>query len=312
MEFKRIISRIFPDGVIRQLQPFHISLEGLETNIICRDDEDCDVMVKQICICGRRRNVVIVMYGVVGTHAHAVVLAESYEIAKAFAIEIKRVYSIYFQKKYSNEKVLARTHEDVREIDSDWYLRNAIAYDIANALDTGSRIEEYKWTGYRSMFSRTPDKVTSKCFPVSELSCRQVMAIFHSRECLKSSKWMLDENLSLLPATICYHKYAEEAFNNDSSYFIQTIGNLKKTEMKQRLSGKWLCDSDFIPIANEVSNRWFKKDVDSLSVLQKQRIIPFIYRGNRTSIAQMARVFHLTKDDISEILGLKRSEVLQV
>ena len=56
---RRIVNVGFPDGTYGLAQPFHMSLEGHETAVLCRDDEDYDSMVKIICTCGWRMNVII-------------------------------------------------------------------------------------------------------------------------------------------------------------------------------------------------------------------------------------------------------------
>lgn len=54
MAFNRICERTLPDGSVCKVYPFHISLEGMEELIPCRDDEDYDVMEKYIFLCARR------------------------------------------------------------------------------------------------------------------------------------------------------------------------------------------------------------------------------------------------------------------
>ena len=96
MAFVRAVSRRMPKGNICMVFPYHVSFEGLEKNIICRDDEDCDILVKTLAICARRKNVIIIIYAVVSNHAHVAVLAKTYEDADAFAKEVKRTYSLLF------------------------------------------------------------------------------------------------------------------------------------------------------------------------------------------------------------------------
>ncbi|MBQ1623274.1 MAG: hypothetical protein II097_01790, partial [Bacteroidales bacterium] len=81
---RRIVSRKLPDGSIRHVQPFHISMEGLEKTILCRDEQDYDAMVKILCVCARRRNVLIIVYAVVSNHSHVAVLATGHSEAFAF------------------------------------------------------------------------------------------------------------------------------------------------------------------------------------------------------------------------------------
>ena len=67
--FERNPYRELPDGAIAKVYPFHFSLEGLETRILCREGTDYDAFVKIICICARRTNVILVIYAVVSTRS---------------------------------------------------------------------------------------------------------------------------------------------------------------------------------------------------------------------------------------------------
>ncbi len=46
MAFQRVVERLLPDGTIAKVYPFHISLEGMESILLCRDDEDYDHLEK--------------------------------------------------------------------------------------------------------------------------------------------------------------------------------------------------------------------------------------------------------------------------
>ena len=55
--------------------------------VLCRDDDDYDVMVKYIFICARRKNVIVVIYIAMSNHGHATILASSQADADAFKEE---------------------------------------------------------------------------------------------------------------------------------------------------------------------------------------------------------------------------------
>ena len=158
MPFERICFRRLPDGSLRKVFPFHVSLEGMAQLALCRDEEDYDMMVKYTFICARRKNVIVVIYIAMSNHGHATILACSQEDADAFKDEWLRMYSQYFSHKYRQRKVLRNTSAVALYLDSDWYLRNTLAYVPKNALDAMSRVEDYRWSGYRGMFcqAKTP------------------------------------------------------------------------------------------------------------------------------------------------------------
>ena len=156
---RRIVSRVLPDGSIRNVQPYHVCLEGLEQAILCRDDQDYDAFVKIICVAARRKNVIVVIYAVVSNHSHATILAQSQEDADAFGEEVKKMASMWVSGRYKERKLLRRTDMRAPCLDNDWYVRNTLAYVPRNALDNGCNVNEYRWSGYRAMFrgNASPD-----------------------------------------------------------------------------------------------------------------------------------------------------------
>ena len=82
---------MLPDGSVRKVYPYHVSLEGMAQLVLCRDDEDYDVMVKSLFVCARRKNVIVVIYIAMSNHGHATILAACQEDADAFKVEWLRM-----------------------------------------------------------------------------------------------------------------------------------------------------------------------------------------------------------------------------
>lgn len=298
-----------PDGRTCRVFPFHVSLEGLEQCVLCRDDEDFDVFVKKICLSSLKCNVVVVTYVVVSNHAHAVVLAESYDSAKAFGEELKRMYSQYFSFRYSERNVMIRTDVNVQYLYSEWYLRNALAYDARNALDVGSSIETYEWSGHRAMFRDKENESFS--IAVASLSKREKEMTMRTNADLSSVRWRLDAEGRILPWSICFSKYLEDAFRNDQAYYLRTIGTVDMGEMSYRLvegPRKMLVDAEFLKIAGDVCRRWYSLEIADLPLPKKIRLITYLYRVQRTSIPQLARAFGISREQVGSFLGVGKKE----
>ena len=150
--FQRIVTRMLPDGSTSRVYPFHISLEGMESVLLCRDDEDFDHLEKSTYLAARKNNVIVVISIEMSNHGHTVALAKDYDAALGTGILIKKRHSQYLNWKYGEKSILSRSQVDVRYLDSDTYVRNALAYVPRNALDAGARVEDYRWSGYRGMF----------------------------------------------------------------------------------------------------------------------------------------------------------------
>lgn len=306
---QRIVSRMLPDGSIRNVQPYHVCLEGLENAVLCRDDEDYDAFVKIIAVAARRKDVIVVIYTVVSNHSHATILAQNQENADAYGEEVKRMASMWISRKYGQRKILRRTDMKALLLDSDWYVRNTLAYVPRNALDNGCNVNDYPWSGYPAMFRKEktscPAGRKGPPWQVRELTRREWRAYFHTGDDLSGVPWLMDADGHLVPDSFCDTEYLEQAFNHDQAYFIRTIGTLNPAEMREKLVDAprtFRPDSDVLRDAEEVVRRWLGLEIAFLSRLQKMRVIPYFHRTRKTTVAQLARIFGMKREEIQAIL----------
>ena len=299
----RIAVRELPDGTVRKLHPFHISMEGLKTIVLFRDDADYDAMVKILCVAAHRKNVIIVIYAVVSNHCHVAVLAVSQRDADAFGQEVKKMYAMWFNRKYGKKATLRGVDMKAILLDTDWYVRNALAYIPRNALDNGCNVSNYRWSGYRAMF-RT-DNLPEKTLAVAALTKRERERILHTGDRLDGVKWLIDDKEELVPDSFCDHSYLEQAFEQDPAFFLKTIGGQNAAEMQNKLIDgprTMLPDAEFLILVNETSQRWFQAGISAISYERKARLIPYLFRTTHTTVPQLARVSGLTRDEVHRII----------
>lgn len=305
--FERNPYKVLPDGVARRVFPFHICIEGLESRILCRDDSDYDIFVKVICLCAHRKNTILVMYTVVSNHVHCVVLAENQVVADSFANEMKKLYSMYFKNKYDCSAVLRRNDAKAIFLDSDYYVRNAIAYVIRNALDNGAtNIQDYRWTGFSAVFCT--EKVVSRetVQQVRFLPRRKVRQLFHTGDKLDDVGWLIDDEGRLEPVSVCDWQYVESAFGNDQRFFLRMIGGVNTPEMNNKLliaPRTRRTDNELLLSVNEISQRWFGVDVQALTNEKKSRLLKYVNHSYKTTPAQLARTFEIETDVVVRMLG---------
>ena len=303
MAFDRIAVRTLPDGSTCKLYPFHISMEGLENAILCRDDEDYDVYVKNIFVCARRKNVIVVMYVVVSNHGHMAILAKNLDDAISFGEEIKKIYSMYFSHKYGRQKILLKTDVNIQLLGDSWYVRNALAYIVRNAMDNLCTVEDYKWSGYRGVFRNGAH--LENCRRVSSLTRREKEALFHTHEDLSSVTWLINERGELEPASCCDTRYLEDAFDNDHAFFLKIIGTQNMADMDYKLvSGprSRLPDRELLEKAEDLSKSWFAKTIAEINHEKKIKLITFLYRTSHTTVAQLSRIFGLERATVERIV----------
>lgn len=306
MAFQRIVTRTLPDGSIVKVYPFHISMEGLENNLLCREEEDYDVVEKLMFVSALESNCNIIIHIVMSNHGHASVLAPSWKDAFQMSETLKKRCSMFISSKYKERNVLARTSACVQLLDSDWYVRNTLAYIPRNAKDTGQRIEDYPWSGYRGMF--VGGRIPCGTREVAKLTRREKEALFHSHANLDRVPWLLDNNNQLVSASCCDCEYLESAFNHDQTFFLKCIGTVNPAEMEQKLIlnlKQRQPDTAFRLTVNDLSERWFHKLPEELTLEQKIRIAPYLYRSHRTTAQQLARCLKEDIETIKRIIGTR-------
>ena len=303
MAFQRVVERKLPGGETARVYPFHISLEGLEGDMLCREEEDYDVVERLMFTSAWKCNVLIVMHVVMSNHGHLGVLARGLESVRELAECLKQKCGMFLRAKYGVRKALKETSADIQLLDTDRYVRNAFAYIAHNVADTGRRLEDYPWCSYRGMF--TNGSLAAGVKSVRSLTRREREYLFHTHEKLSDVPWLLDRNDRLIPASCCDWQYLESAFNHDQTFFLKCIGQVNRAEMDQLLienHHRYRSDAEFIPTVNEIADRWFNKTVFLLAPEQKTRLIPYLYRCYRTSTPQLARCLQMSREEVGRIL----------
>ena len=310
MDNRIIVQRILPSGRPAWVRPFHISLEGLESATICRDEEDYDAMVKHIFTCARRNDVLVVIYAVVSNHSHEVVLAAGKEEAEKFANDLKKVHSMWIRRKYGEYGILRRVGADISPIETITHARNALAYVPRNAMDNGAKnIAGYKWTGYRAMFCE--GKAPEGLIPVSSLTTRASEKLLHTGDDVSRMSWLLNVRGEIEPASACDWRYLEMIFNHDPSFFMRKIGDVNVTQMKYDLkaAGKYkMTDAEFLKTAEEYAMAWYKEHLFEMSHDTKARFLQYLGKKVRLTIPQVARCMQMDRDVVSVLLERKRKE----
>jgi len=300
---RRVVQKQLPDGTIMYCQPFHISMEGMETAVLCRDDEDYDVMVKIICVSAKRKNVIVIIYAVVSNHCHVAILAANKEDSEAYGYELKRMYSMWFSRKYGEKRIMRGVDVKALPLETDWHVRNSLAYIPRNALDNGCNVNEYRWSGFRGMFGG--DKGEG-LYSVKSLSRREREEIMHTGDKLSNVQWKLDRDWCIVPSSFCDYGYLEQAFERDQAFFMKVLGGLNSTEMKHVLVDaprRMRTDGEFFKAVQDISVRWYKSGLSELPEEKKIRLIVYVSRMMKTSIPQMSRIFSLSRERIAKILA---------
>lgn len=303
MAFQRLVMRSLPNGKLAKVYPFHLSLEGLESALLCRDDEDYDHLEKSFYLSALVNNCIVIMEIAMSNHGHCAMLAENHESALSMAVLVKKRHSQYLSWKYNEKGILARSDASVKYLDSDWYVRNALAYIPRNAIDAGANVDEYRWSSYRGMFAdgKSPAAVRS----ASCMSRREREALFKTHIDLSKVPWLINADGGIEPASACDYKYLESAFANDQAFFLKTIGSVNPAEMQQMLVNSSMIrqtDTELLAVIKNLADKWYNKTIMDLTPEMKARLLLYLYRTYKTSVPQLARCLSLPRDVVSGLI----------
>lgn len=306
MAFQRIVNRTSRDGIVIKMFPFHISLEGMESVLLCRDDEDYDHLQKSFYVSAWKNGCRVISEIAMSNHSHTAVLAPGLEAAQRTGEMIKKRHSQYLSWKYNENGLLNRSDICIKYLDTNWYVRNALAYIPRNAADTGERVEDYRWSSYRGMF------VTGRCSSgvvrVVDLSRRERELLFRTHEDLSGVPWVLNADGNIEPGSACDYKYLESAFDNDQTVYLKMIGSVNTAEMRQMLvlNGRnKQSDAEMLAVISRLAEKWYDKTVLELSPEHKARILPYLYRCYRTSVPQLARCLRMPREVVYGLLPVR-------
>ena len=305
MDRKLIVERTLPSGKRSLVYPFHFSIKGLESAVLCRDDEDYDAFVKYIFITALKCNVIVIIHIVVSNHAHVALLACGREDVDRYGIELKRVQSMWLNRKYGAMSILHGVNVSITAIDTVQYARNVLAYIPKNALDNGEgSVISYRWSGCRAMFS-VNDRESGKSVSVQELSTRAIERIFHTGTNLSNQRWLLNERMELEPRSACDTQYLEMIFNHDQSFFLRLIGSVNEYDIRYDEAVKiiQMSDSDFMKTAEDYSAQWYGKSIQNLLPKQKASFLKYLGTKIYLSVPQVARCMNMERDLVRAVLN---------
>ncbi len=305
MRFQRICKRVLSDGSVASMFPFHACTKGLEDRVIFRDEDDLRTGYNLIPICARRANVIVVSECVLSTHLHTMILARSYSDAERFIESVKRSASKILAEKYGPGPLYFHGIE-ARPIylEDNTHVRNTLCYIPRNSLDMGIKVDEYRWSSYKAMFSQK--KPCPSARKVSDMTTRETRAIFKVGDILKDVPWMITEDGRIEPESFCDIRYAEEAFNNDLSYFTKILGLTDDDQMEEMLVRKPTRLMTAEELMKEIEVEGLRRYGIGASLLTRSQKIPLvkrIYYSSRVTPAQLARCFGLSLEDIKTILN---------
>jgi REP element-mobilizing transposase RayT len=285
---------------------YHVCTEGLETEVIMRDDEDFIVARNYLALSAWKTKVFIVAFCLMSNHLHTLVGAKNRKDVLDFIRHFKQIYSTYLRNKYGLGHALKGHPECIVAISDIKYLRNCIAYILRNAVSAKicRKIEEYPWSSYNAYFMT--DSNTSG-LPITSLKGRLRKKLLKTRMNLDDCPYRIDEQGSISVDSFVRTDLVHLTFNRSGRLFLYYLGSCNDAQMEYEFASRPLVqanDHDLLSSAEKVAAQRFKgKNIAMLTTSEKCSIIKYLFFNHKSTVPQLSRILGLSRELVSKVLS---------
>ena len=186
-----------------------VTTEHLTDRLWFKDTDDFKKAMNIIAILAATLPVSVIAFVLMSNHVHFVLGCDE-KVARIFITRFKKLYSQYFEKKYSSKELLRKNGIDIRPLTiGDESFEKAVAYVLMNpvAANICRHSSLYPWGTGEMFFSEIRPKVVR----LGTLSGRAKIRILHSYIVLPDG-YLLDERGFVSPYSYVPVKLVESVF----------------------------------------------------------------------------------------------------
>lgn len=284
---------------------YHVCTEGLETEVIMRDEEDFIVARNYLALSAWRENVFVLAFCIMSNHVHILAGAKNRRDVQNFIRHFKQIYSTYLHNKYGVVNALKGQPECIAIISDIKYLRNCIAYILRNPVSAKvcRRIDEYPWSSYKAYFSTD----NSSKLPITSLKGRQRRKVLKTRMNIDDCPYRIDVKGSISVDSFVRTDLVHLAFNRSGRLFLYYLGSCNDAQMEYELTSRPLVqsnDHDLLMSAEKVVVQQFKgRTIAMLTSSEKCSIIKYLFFNHKSTIPQLSRILGLPRELVRKVLS---------
>lgn len=198
---------------------YHICTDGLSRKLLFRDTDDYVKGMNDIPACLQQIKGEILCFSLMPNHVHFIMRASS-ENASQFIERYKKRSSSRLMRKYNELCSLSRLGTLVKAVDSDSYLKTAIAYVLRNPLAANIQClpNTYRWSSgylYFRQDGATARETGTKC--LNELTKREIWEYTGVRTELPG-EYIIDNNGMILPENYINPQSTEKIFGSPKQF----------------------------------------------------------------------------------------------
>lgn len=279
---------------------FLVTSDHLTDRLWFRDEDDFRVAMNYVAVVAFLCGVTVLAFILMSNHVHFVV-ACSYGRAKKFINTLKKLYGMYYQRKYGVNELLRRNGVDIEEVrEGDESLERAIAYVLMNSVAANICLEPsgYPWGTGNVLFNNNPFQGQY----LREFSERARTRLLKSKVKLPDN-YRIGTGSFILPESYVPVKDVEALFRTP-----KRLGYFLKTSSKARLRLKGgavpsFRDQNILSACEDLCRSLFRVNrICDLDMEQKVELLRQLSRRFSADLNQICRVTQIPYEEAAKML----------
>lgn len=237
---------------------YHICTDGMNRNLMFRDNEDFISGMNQIPVCSISSGIRIYAFCLMDNHVHFIVKGDMQSCTKFIRL-YKRLRSSWSGDKYGGKMPFTNAGISIKKLDTPEYLLAAIAYVLRNPVAAGLPVMpgEYRWSS-ASLYFHGKSAVMPGSRKFSELGAAEQRRVLKSRTEFPDT-FILEADGMIFPGSYTEYKAVEKMFssprrllyylskNEDISVELETdiISRTRYQDNEVANSLEWICEEMF-------------------------------------------------------------------
>lgn len=285
---------------------YHVCTEGLETEVIMRDDEDFIIARNYMALAAWKTKVFIVAFCLMSNHVHILVGSKSRKQTLDFIRHFKQTYSTHLHHKYGLNSALRGQAESVAIISDIKYLRNCIAYILRNAVSAKicRKVDDYPWSSYAAYFNSVAN---NNNLPITSLKGRLRKKILRTRMNIDACPYRIDVDGNITVESFVRCDIVHLAFNKSGKLFLYYLGCCNDAQMEYEFVNRPLVqsnDTDLLSAAEGLVAKRFKgKTIATLTSSEKCSMLKHLFFNHKTNVPQLSRIMGLSREVVRKVLS---------
>lgn len=278
---------------------YHLSTDGMSSDILFKSVAAFIAGMNRIGICAYLLGLPIISFVLMDNHLHIVLYATRDECA-AFFRKFKQKMGAWLKMHDSEERLFNKLEPDIRLIETEDYLKNAIVYDIMNPTKAFMPFlpQGYRWSSailYFSDFSM----VMPSFRRVESMSAREVRRLLETKEQLPQN-WLISEDGLIWPGCYTDYKFVEGLLKNPLEIVSKMNENIEFKINKDMKDGKIsMPDMELREICMAISRGLFGTGkIHELDMDRRIELAKSLHAQTKASYKQIAKVVRVNLNDL--------------